>query len=48
MADVLRESLPKLPKKPSGIEWKTKQPKGVISQDSYDMNRAKKASWKPK
>ena len=46
MADTLRESLPKLPKKAEGPQWKPKQPKGVISQGSYETSRGKKVSWK--
>lgn len=48
MADALREALPKLPKKAAGPEWKTKLPKGVVSQDTYDRTRAKKASFTPR
>ena len=47
MADALREALPKLPKRETGPAWKPKTPKGVISQDTYDQSRAKKASFKP-
>ena len=47
MADALREALPKLPKRDPGPAWKPKSPKGVISQDTYDQSRSKKASFKP-
>ena len=48
MSDALRESLPKLTKREGKIEWKTKLPKGVVSQETYEANRGKKASWTPK
>jgi len=47
MADPLRESLPKLPKKAAGPQWKVKLPKGVIAQSSYETSRGKARSWKP-
>ena len=47
MSDSLREAMPKLPKRESDLTWKPKLPKGVISQDTYDQSRAKKASFKP-
>lgn len=48
MADTLREALPKLPKRVAGPVWKPKQPKGVISQESYESSRGKARSWKAK
>ena len=45
MADTLRESMPKL-KKRENIEWKVKQPKGMISQETFNTSRGKKASFK--
>jgi len=45
MADTLRESLKPLPKRET-IAWKVKHPKGVISQETFDTTRGKKASFK--
>ena len=45
MADTLRESMEKLPKR-TNISWKTKLHKGVISQETFDTTRGKKASFK--
>ena len=47
MADALRESLPKLPKRVEGPTWKPKQAKGTISQESYETARGKKRSFIP-
>lgn len=46
MADTLRESMEKLPKRVVGPTWKPKLPKGVISQETFDTTRGKKASFK--
>ena len=48
MSDALRDTLPKLPKRDTGPEWKPKLPKGMVSQERYDQARVKKGSWKPK
>ena len=45
MADTLRESMAKLPKRET-IVWKKKLPKGMISQETFDTTRGKKASFK--
>lgn len=47
MVDTLRESMVKLPKRTVGPTWKVKTPKGVISQETFDTTRGKKASFKP-
>ena len=44
MADALRESMAKLPKR-TNISWKSKLPKGVISQETFNTTRGKKASF---
>ena len=48
MPDALRQSMKPLPKRVTGPTWKVKQPRGVISQSSYESNRGKAMSWKPK
>ena len=40
--------MPKLPKRESDLTWKSKLPKGVISQDSFHSSRGKKLSFKPR
>lgn len=47
MADTLRESMKPLSKRVIGPAWKTKLPKGVISQETFNTTRGKKASFKP-
>ena len=47
MADTMRESMKPLPKRET-IEWKVKQPKGMISQETFNTSRGKKASFQPK
>ena len=44
----LRDSLKPLVVKATGPTWKTKLPKGMVSQESYEQRRAKAMSWKPK
>ena len=48
MADALRMSLLPLKKSEGKPAWKPKLPRGVISQDSYEASRGRKASWKPR
>ena len=45
MADTLRESMDKLPKRTVGPAWKVKLSKGVISQETFDTTRGKKARF---
>lgn len=47
MADSLRSAMKPLPKKKSGPEWKVKLPKGVVSQEAYELRQMKTRSWKP-
>lgn len=48
MADALRESMHLLRKPAPGPVWKAKLPKGVVLAESYETQKGKKATWRPK